>query len=162
MQGCQIRRESAHGESVCCNNVRALFDELPTPHLIVEITPFPSGTLTEKDYTKAEQLEKVLRSRPSVWHIFNWVVHAFSCTYSGLTCIYFWLTEALVHNSQLDFAQSHRLSWISVFYIHLIPIHLTLHRVKLVYFMSLLFINMFLYQIKTTSCLRQDTVGKVG
>ncbi|KAE9462320.1 hypothetical protein C3L33_05777, partial [Rhododendron williamsianum] len=30
-KGCQIRRESAHGESVCCNNVRALFDELPTP-----------------------------------------------------------------------------------------------------------------------------------
>ncbi|KAF7831749.1 6,7-dimethyl-8-ribityllumazine synthase [Senna tora] len=65
-KGCQIRRESAHGESVCCNNVRALFDELPTPHLIVEITPFPSGSLTEKDYTKAEKLEKVLRSSPSV------------------------------------------------------------------------------------------------
>ncbi|KAE9604947.1 hypothetical protein Lal_00036885 [Lupinus albus] len=65
-KGCQIRRESAHGESVCCNNVRALFDELPTPHLTVEITPFPFGPLSEKDYTKAEKLEKVLRSSPSV------------------------------------------------------------------------------------------------
>ncbi|CAI0440630.1 unnamed protein product [Linum tenue] len=65
-KGCQIRRESAHGESVCCNNVRALFDELPTPHLIVEITPFPAGSLTEKDYLKAEKLERVLRSGPSV------------------------------------------------------------------------------------------------
>ncbi|KAI5675139.1 hypothetical protein M9H77_06089 [Catharanthus roseus] len=57
-KGCQIRRENAHGESVCCNNVRALFDELPTPHLIVEITPFPAGPLTENDYVKAEKLEK--------------------------------------------------------------------------------------------------------
>ncbi|PNX80705.1 hypothetical protein L195_g036714 [Trifolium pratense] len=65
-KGCQIRRESAHGESVCCNNVRALFDELPTPHLIVEITPFPAGPLSDNDYTKAEKLERVLRSRPSV------------------------------------------------------------------------------------------------
>ncbi|XP_057433054.1 uncharacterized protein LOC130725882 isoform X1 [Lotus japonicus] len=65
-KGCQIRRESAHGESVCCNNVRALFDELPTPHLTVEITPFPAGPLTDKDYTKAEKLERVLRSSPSV------------------------------------------------------------------------------------------------
>ncbi|KAL2239191.1 uncharacterized protein LOC105170167 [Sesamum indicum] len=65
-KGCQIRRENAHGESVCCNNVRALFDELPTPHLIVEITPFPSGPLTENDYAKAEKLERVLRSGPSV------------------------------------------------------------------------------------------------
>ncbi|GAV65890.1 hypothetical protein CFOL_v3_09402 [Cephalotus follicularis] len=65
-KGCQIRRESAHGESVCCNNVRALFDELPTPHLIVEITAFPAGPLSEKDYTKAEKLEMVLRSGPSV------------------------------------------------------------------------------------------------
>lgn len=65
-KGCQIRRESAHGESVCCNNVRALFDELPTPHLIVEITPFPAGPLSDKDYTKAEKLERVLRSSPSV------------------------------------------------------------------------------------------------
>ncbi|KAI3450878.1 hypothetical protein Pfo_007543 [Paulownia fortunei] len=65
-KGCQIRRENAHGESVCCNNVRALFDELPTPHLIVEITPFPAGPLTENDYSKAERLERVLRSGPSV------------------------------------------------------------------------------------------------
>ncbi|KAK7387082.1 hypothetical protein VNO78_27580 [Psophocarpus tetragonolobus] len=65
-KGCQIRRESAHGESVCCNNVRALFDELPTPHIIVEITPFPAGPLTDNDYIKAEKLEKVLRSSPSV------------------------------------------------------------------------------------------------
>ncbi|KAL9319799.1 hypothetical protein ACSQ67_011638 [Phaseolus vulgaris] len=65
-KGCQIRRESAHGESVCCNNVRALFDELPTPHIIVEITPFPAGPLTDRDYIKAEKLEKTLRSSPSV------------------------------------------------------------------------------------------------
>ncbi|KAM7497410.1 hypothetical protein LguiA_021824 [Lonicera macranthoides] len=65
-KGCQIRRESAHGETVCCNNVRALFDELPTPHLVVEITPFPAGPLTEKDYAKAEKLEKVLRSGPCI------------------------------------------------------------------------------------------------
>ncbi|KAG9457731.1 hypothetical protein H6P81_002239 [Aristolochia fimbriata] len=65
-KGCQIRRESAHGESVCCNNVRALFDELPTPHLIVEITPFPAGPLTDKDYQKAEKLERVLRSSASI------------------------------------------------------------------------------------------------
>ncbi|KAL8546635.1 hypothetical protein ACS0TY_006379 [Phlomoides rotata] len=65
-KGCQIRRENAHGESVCCNNVRALFDELPTPHLIVEITPFPAGPLTENDYSKAERLERVLRSGPNV------------------------------------------------------------------------------------------------
>ncbi|XP_022754344.1 uncharacterized protein LOC111302781 isoform X2 [Durio zibethinus] len=65
-KGCQIRRESAHGESVCCNNVRALFDELPTPHLTVEIMPFPAGPLTEIDYVKAEKLERVLRSGPSV------------------------------------------------------------------------------------------------
>lgn len=65
-KGCQIRRENAHGESVCCNNVRALFDELPTPHLVVEITPFPAGPLTEKDYVKAEKLERVLRSGPSI------------------------------------------------------------------------------------------------
>ncbi|KAI3705423.1 hypothetical protein L1987_75660 [Smallanthus sonchifolius] len=65
-KGCQIRRESAHGETVCCNNVRALFDELPTPHLVVEITPFPAGPLTESDYARAEKLERVLRSGPSV------------------------------------------------------------------------------------------------
>ncbi|VYS59125.1 unnamed protein product [Arabidopsis thaliana] len=65
-KGCQIRRESAHGQSVCCNNVRALFDELPTPHLVVEITPFPAGPLTENDYLKAEKLEKILRSGPNI------------------------------------------------------------------------------------------------
>jgi hypothetical protein len=66
-KGCQIRRESAHGESVCCNNVRALFDELPTPHVIVEITPFPAGKqLDDTDYTKAHKLELILRSGPSV------------------------------------------------------------------------------------------------
>nr|GEY51526.1 hypothetical protein CTI12_AA099270 [Tanacetum cinerariifolium] len=65
-QGCQIRRESAHGETVCYNNVRALFDELPTPHLIVEIMPFPAGPLIESDYARAEKLEKVLRSGPSI------------------------------------------------------------------------------------------------
>lgn len=65
-KGCQIRRESAHGETVCCNNVRALFDELPTPHLVVEITAFPAGPLTDKDYVKAEKLERVLRSGSSI------------------------------------------------------------------------------------------------
>jgi len=45
-QGCQVRRETAHSESVCCHNVRALFDELPTPHLELEITVFPAGPLT--------------------------------------------------------------------------------------------------------------------
>ena len=53
LQGCQIRTESAHGESVCCNNIRALFDELPTPHLTVESTPFPAGPLTEIYYINA-------------------------------------------------------------------------------------------------------------
>jgi hypothetical protein len=47
---------------VCCKNVSALFDELPTPHLVVEITPFPAGPLTEMDYKKAAKLERVLRS----------------------------------------------------------------------------------------------------
>lgn len=65
-KGCQIRRESAHGESVCCYNVRALFDELPGPHLVLEITPFPVGTLTESDYRKAERLEMVLRMSASL------------------------------------------------------------------------------------------------
>ncbi|XP_056695408.1 uncharacterized protein [Spinacia oleracea] len=62
----KIRRESAHGESVCCNNVRALFDELPMPHIIVESHSFlldlwTSGPLTEWDYAKAEKVQKVLR-----------------------------------------------------------------------------------------------------
>ncbi|KAL6656936.1 hypothetical protein ACP70R_004716 [Stipagrostis hirtigluma subsp. patula] len=65
-KGCQIRRESAHGESVCCYNVRALFDELPTPHLVLEITPFPAGKLTDNDYRKAERLEMVLRLSASI------------------------------------------------------------------------------------------------
>ncbi|ONM59513.1 hypothetical protein ZEAMMB73_Zm00001d022108 [Zea mays] len=65
-KGCQIRRESAHGESVCCYNVRALFDELPTPHLLLEITPFPAGQLTDNDYRKAERLEMVLRLSTSI------------------------------------------------------------------------------------------------
>lgn len=51
---------------MCCNNVRALFDELPTPHLVVEITAFPAGPLSEKDYAKAEKLERVLRSGASI------------------------------------------------------------------------------------------------
>lgn len=65
-KGCQIRRESAHGETVCCNNVRALFDELPTPHLVVEITAFPAGPLSESDYVKAEKIERVLRTGASI------------------------------------------------------------------------------------------------
>ncbi|XWS71041.1 hypothetical protein CRYUN_Cryun03dG0102800 [Craigia yunnanensis] len=58
-KGCQLRWESAHGESVCCNNVRVLFDEIPTPHLTVEISPFPAGHITEIDYVKAVKLERV-------------------------------------------------------------------------------------------------------
>jgi len=65
-KGCQIRRENAHGETVCCNNVRALFDELPTPHLVVEITAFPAGPLSESDYVKAEKIERVLRTGASI------------------------------------------------------------------------------------------------
>lgn len=78
-QGCQIRRESAHGESVCCNNVRALFDELPTPHLVIEITPFPAGPLTENDYLKAEKLERVLRSGPNIWTLWWHSEKVFYC-----------------------------------------------------------------------------------
>ncbi|GLJ53883.1 hypothetical protein SUGI_1150970 [Cryptomeria japonica] len=65
-KGCQIRRENAHGESVCCNNVRALFDELPTPHLVVEITAFPRGPLSESDYMKAEKIERILRTEATI------------------------------------------------------------------------------------------------
>ncbi|CAI7929339.1 unnamed protein product, partial [Closterium sp. NIES-54] len=51
-KGCQIRRETAHSETVCCNNVRAMFDELPTPHIVVEVTVFPPGPLTAMEYQK--------------------------------------------------------------------------------------------------------------
>ncbi|KAJ4839601.1 hypothetical protein Tsubulata_040520 [Turnera subulata] len=61
-KGCQIRRQSAHSESVCCNNVRALFDELRTPHLVVEITPFPAGPLTQNDYIRAEKLGRFIKT----------------------------------------------------------------------------------------------------
>ncbi|KAK6141296.1 hypothetical protein DH2020_024965 [Rehmannia glutinosa] len=64
-KGCQIRRRMLM-EKVYVVIMCALFDELPTPHLIVEITPFPAGPLTENDYSKAERLERVLRSGPSV------------------------------------------------------------------------------------------------
>eukprot|EP00897_Mesotaenium_endlicherianum_P004517 jgi/Mesen1/4093/ME000214S03277 len=60
-KGCRVRRESAHGESVCCANVRALFDELPTPHLEIEITVFPQGPITSAEYEKAAKLEAVLK-----------------------------------------------------------------------------------------------------
>lgn len=66
MQGCQIRRENAHAESVCCNNVRALFDELPTPHLLVEITVFPAGPITNGHWEKAAKLEKVIKKGNSI------------------------------------------------------------------------------------------------
>ncbi|CAI5522878.1 unnamed protein product [Closterium sp. Naga37s-1] len=56
-KGCQIRRETAHSETVCCNNVRAMFDELPAPHIVVEVTVFPPGPLTAMEYQKAEKLE---------------------------------------------------------------------------------------------------------
>ncbi|CAM6088646.1 unnamed protein product [Calypogeia fissa] len=61
-KGCQIRRENAHAESVCCHNVRALFDELPTPHLVVEIT----GPIDTAHYEKADKIEKVLRTGASI------------------------------------------------------------------------------------------------
>eukprot|EP00245_Coleochaete_scutata_P013276 TRINITY_DN5356_c0_g1_i1.p1 TRINITY_DN5356_c0_g1~~TRINITY_DN5356_c0_g1_i1.p1 ORF type:complete len:260 (+),score=30.22 TRINITY_DN5356_c0_g1_i1:174-953(+) len=60
-KGCQIRRETAHSESVCCHNVRALFDENPTPRLSIEITTFPAGPITSAEYLKAEKLERVLK-----------------------------------------------------------------------------------------------------
>jgi hypothetical protein len=65
-QGCQIRRENAHAETVCCYNVRAMFDELPTPHLTIEITAFPSGPITTADYEKAEKIEKLLKRGHSI------------------------------------------------------------------------------------------------
>eukprot|EP00475_Leptophrys_vorax_P046098 TRINITY_DN9772_c0_g2_i1.p1 TRINITY_DN9772_c0_g2~~TRINITY_DN9772_c0_g2_i1.p1 ORF type:complete len:242 (-),score=15.85 TRINITY_DN9772_c0_g2_i1:82-807(-) len=65
-KGCQIRRETAHSETVCCNNVRACFDELPTPNIVVEITVFPAGPLTTMEYQKAERLETVLRKGRSI------------------------------------------------------------------------------------------------
>lgn len=65
-KGCAVRRENAHAESVCCNNVRALFDELPTPHLVVEITVFPKGPITDVHWQKAAKLEKVLKKGNSI------------------------------------------------------------------------------------------------
>jgi hypothetical protein len=65
-KGCAIRRENAHAESVCCNNVRALFDELPTPHLVVEITVFPKGPITDVHWQKAAKLEQVLKRGNSI------------------------------------------------------------------------------------------------
>ncbi|KAH7404863.1 hypothetical protein KP509_15G047600 [Ceratopteris richardii] len=65
-KGCQIRRENAHAETVCCHNVRAMFDELPTPHLVIEITAFPAGPITPADYEKADKLEKLLRRGNSI------------------------------------------------------------------------------------------------
>lgn len=65
-KGCQIRRENAHAESVCCHNVRALFDELPIPHLVVEITAFPDGPITNVHYEKAQKIEKLLRTGNSI------------------------------------------------------------------------------------------------
>lgn len=65
-KGCAVRRENAHAESVCCKNVRALFDELPTPHLVVEITVFPKGPITDVHWQKAAKLEKVLRKGNSI------------------------------------------------------------------------------------------------
>lgn len=65
-KGCQIRRENAHAETVCCHNVRATFDELPTPHLVIEITAFPAGPITTADYQKADKMEKLLRTGNSI------------------------------------------------------------------------------------------------
>jgi len=65
-KGCQIRRENAHAESVCCNNVRALFDELPTPHLVIEITVFPPGPITDVHWEKVEKLENVIKKANSI------------------------------------------------------------------------------------------------
>jgi hypothetical protein len=65
-KGCAVRRENAHAESVCCKNVRALFDELPTPHLVVEITVFPKGPITDVHWQKAAKLEQVLKKGNSI------------------------------------------------------------------------------------------------
>jgi len=68
--------------------VRALFDELPTPHLVVEITPFPAGPLTENDYLKAEKLERILRSGANIWTllaVFYYVSKSRTCTYSTMS-----------------------------------------------------------------------------
>ncbi|KAG0582483.1 hypothetical protein M758_3G063100 [Ceratodon purpureus] len=65
-KGCAVRRENAHAETVCCNNVRACFDELPTPHLIVEITVFPKGPITDVHWQKAAKLEKVIKKGNSI------------------------------------------------------------------------------------------------
>ena len=51
---------------MCYNNVRSLFDELPTPHLVVEITAFPIGHVTESYYVKAEKIERVMQAKASI------------------------------------------------------------------------------------------------
>eukprot|EP00244_Chara_vulgaris_P007876 TRINITY_DN293_c1_g1_i1.p1 TRINITY_DN293_c1_g1~~TRINITY_DN293_c1_g1_i1.p1 ORF type:complete len:285 (-),score=39.17 TRINITY_DN293_c1_g1_i1:197-1051(-) len=65
-KGCMIRRETAHSRSFCCKNVRALFDENPTPHLIVEISVFPDGPISEAEFQKAAKIEKVLKTGHSI------------------------------------------------------------------------------------------------
>ncbi|MCO5576933.1 hypothetical protein L7F22_030754 [Adiantum nelumboides] len=62
-KGCQIRHENAYAGTVCCHNVSAMLDELPTPHLVIEITPFPA---TIADYEKADKIEKLLRIGNSI------------------------------------------------------------------------------------------------
>ena len=41
--------------------MRILFDELPTPHIEIEITVFPPGPLTTMEYQKAERVEQELQ-----------------------------------------------------------------------------------------------------
>ncbi|GBG89982.1 hypothetical protein CBR_g50072 [Chara braunii] len=65
-KGCMIRRETAHSRSFCCKNVRALFDENPTPHLIVEISVFPDGPISDAEFQKAAKIEKVLKTGHSI------------------------------------------------------------------------------------------------
>lgn len=62
-KGCQVRRENAHAETVCCNNVRVLYDDIPFPHMKIEISRFPEGRVGMEEYYKAEKLEQILNSR---------------------------------------------------------------------------------------------------
>ncbi|KAJ6847589.1 uncharacterized protein M6B38_276840 [Iris pallida] len=55
-KGCRIRRESAHGESVCCNNVRALFDELPTHTWFLRSLLFLLGLLRTRTMQRLRSL----------------------------------------------------------------------------------------------------------
>ncbi|GAQ85693.1 hypothetical protein KFL_002490110 [Klebsormidium nitens] len=62
-KGCQIRRESAHSETVSCNGVNALYDDNPFPRMKIDIARFPEGRVGMEEYYKAEKLERVLHSK---------------------------------------------------------------------------------------------------